>query len=210
MTNHLYDIFSKWSCTDGEHRNSIWIYGDPHFDDEESKSFRGNEYPGDEEQVRRINSKVGRKDTIIFLGDIGDVEFIKKIRGYKILLLGNHDKGASNYKRTKDENLFDEVYEGPLTINDRLILSHEPIQSLPDYLFNIHGHAHDKKDCGERHLNVCAEHIDYTPICLSSLLQEGLLKEVHSIHRTTIDSAIVRKAKKTRKKKSKEDALNNG
>ena len=94
MIKGLYDSFAKrWY-----HGGSIWFYSDPHFGDEEMKYLRKN-YIDDEEQVKRINSKIGKNDTIIFLGDIGDVEFIKKIRGYKVLVMGNHDKGASNYQK---------------------------------------------------------------------------------------------------------------
>lgn len=192
MKKHLYDIFAnKWSCTN----NTVWVFSDPHFNDCDSKYFRGDSYIGDEEQVKRINSKVGKKDTIIFLGDICDVEFIKKIRGYKVLILGNHDKGASNYLKTDTEKyLFDEVYEGPLMVNDRLILSHEPIYPLPEYLFNIHGHVHAKvRKVDSQHLNVCAEHIDYTPVNLTELLKKGLLKDIPNIHRPTIDAATSRK-----------------
>ena len=94
MTQVLYDIFEKaWKKTNS---SSIWLYSDPHFGDADLWGIR---QITPEEQVKRINSKVGKHDTIIFLGDIGDVEYIKKIRGYKVLILGNHDKGATNYKK---------------------------------------------------------------------------------------------------------------
>jgi calcineurin-like phosphoesterase family protein len=179
---------------------------------------------------------VGKHDTIIFLGDIGNVEMIRKIRGYKVLIMGNHDKGASNYERqgmlygwtkaefTKeyilkfmrerypgwairisdydgywhavaDNGLFDEVYEGPLFITDKLLLSHEPID-LP-FAFNIHGHDHSGWQVfSGHHLNVCAEHISYTPVNLNRLLKGGLLSKVDSIHRMTIDKAVEKKNKK--------------
>lgn len=201
MYKGLYDCFERWY-----RGGNIWLYSDPHFADEEMKYIRKN-YISDEEQIRRINSKVGKNDTIIFLGDIGDIECIKKIRGYKVLIMGNHDKGASNYKRecevevsaegktyTIDNHLFDEVYEGPLMINEKIILSHEPID-LP-FLFNIHGHKHDlpyKYD--NAHLNVCAESINYTPVSLISLLKTGVAKNITNIHRITIDNATYRKGK---------------
>jgi calcineurin-like phosphoesterase family protein len=64
----------------------IYFYSDPHFNDANVKAMRKN-YIGDEEQVRRIRSKVGKNDTLIILGDVGDKEFLKKIRGYKALFL---------------------------------------------------------------------------------------------------------------------------
>ena len=181
MIESLYAPFQKWTET-----GTLWIYSDPHFSDPEMVHLRKN-YIGDDEQIARINSKVGRKDTIIFLGDIGDEEKIRKIRGYKVLVMGNHDKGATKY-----EELFDEVYSGPLFIGEKLLLSHEPI-SLP-FAYNIHGHDHSNWDAGmKHHMNVCAEHIDYTPVNLTRLLKRGLVSKVESIHRVTIDGATSRK-----------------
>lgn len=215
MIKGLYEVFAERWLKGG----SVWIYSDPHFADDEMKYLRKN-YIGDEEQVRRINSKLGKNDTIIFLGDIGDIKFIRKIKGYKVLIMGNHEKGASNYKRNsvgyintehKDENgrymwvdgdnhLFDEVYEGPLMVSDRLLLSHEPVE-LPSFIFNIHGHDHSNWCKLKNHMNVCAEHINYTPVNLMNLLKNGLLKNVDDIHRVTIDGANKKKAKKEGKKK---------
>lgn len=97
MLFQLYKPFQHWS-----EQGTIWIYSDPHFSDPEMVHLRKN-YIGDEEQIKRINSKVGKKDTIIFLGDIGNVELIKKVKGYKVLIKGNHDSGSSNYQRVHKE-----------------------------------------------------------------------------------------------------------
>lgn len=186
MYKGLYDKFKDWF-----RGGNIWLFSDTHFSDEEMKYIRKN-YIGDEEQIKNINSKVGKNDTIIFLGDIGNIECIKKVRGYKILIMGNHDKGATNYT-----NVFDEIYEGPVFINNKIVLSHEPI-NLP-YAFNIHGHTHSlsyKYD--ENHLNVCAEAIDYMPISLISLLKQGVASKVEDIHRITIDNATTKKLNKSK------------
>lgn len=173
--------------------NTIWIYSDPHFNDEDAALYR-RDYIGDDEQVKRINSKVGKKDVIFILGDIGDVEYVKKIKGYKILVMGNHDRGKSYYQRKivdgVDNHLFDEVYSGVVVLNEKLLLSHEPVSGLP-FIFNIHGHNHidfsRKKD--KTRLNVCAEYINYTPISINSLYKNGMLKDVISIHRLAIEEA---------------------
>ena len=73
---------------------NIWLYSDPHFSDPEMVCLRKN-YIGDAEQIKRINSKVGKNDTIIFLGDIGNLDCIKHIKGYKVLIMGNHDDRIS-------------------------------------------------------------------------------------------------------------------
>lgn len=96
MYKHLYDCFRHWYHDD---RGTIYFYSDPHFADPEMKYIRKN-YIGDDEQVARINKVIGKYDTIIFLGDIGDPSFISKIRGYKVLIKGNHDSGSGNYIRT--------------------------------------------------------------------------------------------------------------
>ena len=130
--------------------------------------------------------------------------------------MGNHEKGASNYKRQKlydlkednctykcveDNRLFDEVYEGPLMINEKIILSHEPIMNLPRYLYNIHGHDHNITYIDNRHLNVCADNelLSYKPLNLLSLIKNGLTSKVTSIHRETIDFATARKRKREQK-----------
>ena len=101
MVTGLYNIFNTlWGA------QTIWLYSDPHFGETEEESGLTNK-PTDAEQVQRINSKVGRKDTIIFLGDIGDPSWLKAVRGYKVLITGNHDTGISNYQRDRFQRSFD-------------------------------------------------------------------------------------------------------
>jgi calcineurin-like phosphoesterase family protein len=240
MLPGIYDAFQRW----GE--QTVWIYSDPHFSDEDLECGIKNR-PSDEEQIRRINAKAGRKDTLIILGDVGNIECVRKLRaGRKVLICGNHDVGASTYKRvvhepvefdkrdysveeaisetekihpdciyqaktvyshdglfewwsvTADNGLFDEVYEGPLMIGEKLLLSHEPVD-VP-WAFNIHGHDH-KGEKREGHLNVCADVIGYKPIHMNNLLAKtGILSKTESIHRQTIDKATKRKQKRGGKK----------
>lgn len=229
----LYPCFKHWL-----EFNNIWLYSDPHFNDPEMVHLRKN-YISDEEQVKRINAKVGKKDLLICLGDVGDISFISKLRaGYKVLIKGNHDdKGDSYYQRevierfsnenmteedkalhasafingdketvykiirkyttVEDNHLFDEVYSGPIWIAEKILLSHEPID-VP-YAFNIHGHDHSNWFANDHHLNLCAEHIDYTPVSLVTLVKEGKFAKVDNIHRMTIDRAVEKKANRNKK-----------
>jgi calcineurin-like phosphoesterase family protein len=184
MIPQLYKCFEHWAA-----QGTVWIYSDPHFADPEAANY--NRIP-DEEQVRLINSKVGRKDTLIILGDIGSIEWAKKLRGYKVLVCGNHDAGATNY-----EEVFNEIYTGPLFIGERLLLSHEPID-FP-FALNLHGHCHNGQTT-PHHINCCSNVINYTPINLNQLLKTGVLSKIESIHRSTIDDAIKRKKKRNKKK----------
>jgi calcineurin-like phosphoesterase family protein len=209
MIDSLYYPFRKWS-----ENAAVWLYSDPHFGDFESYTFRGlitdkTKEELDKFQVDRINKFVNKNDTIIFLGDIGDPVPLKKIKGHKVLITGNHDRGAAFYKE-----YFDEIYTGCLTISDRIILSHEPIESCPPFLFNIHGHDHNGTDFKEyvfrdcdavssekmainalaaakqyklNRFNVCAEWINYKPIALKDIINSGVLSNIPTIHRDYLD-----------------------
>jgi len=185
MIDSLYRCFQHWSA-----KGSVLIYSDPHFDDDDIKNNFEN-IPSSDEQIKKINSKVGKNDTIIFLGDIGNVEYIKKIRGYKVLIKGNHDTGTSNY-----EEYFNEIYSGPLMISEKIILSHEPLNI--DWAFNLHGHTHSLKENFKGHWCFCSNVINHIPISLADIIKSGRLKEIETIHRTTIDKATEKKKKRVK------------
>ena len=191
MVYELYPAFKHWMPANG----NIWFYSDPHFGDKENWLLRkqfiraiDNVEAFDNLQITTINKTCGKNDTLVILGDVGDIECVKKLKAKKkILILGNHDRGASYYV-----NVFDEVYAGPVIIAERLILTHEPID-FP-YAINIHGHDHSNHGFKDGlHINCCAEHINYTPICLSNIVKSGLLKNTINIHREAIDKAKDRK-----------------
>ena len=234
----LYKIFDHWHA-----EGTLFIFSDPHFGDSDLEMGIYNR-PSAAEIVQCINAKCGRKDTLLCLGDVGDVEYVKLLRAKrKILICGNHDAGRTNYERqvitqlfskvlytkeqalecmktmypncrynieerkqldsffeiSADNMLFDEVYEGPLMIAEKLILSHEPVD-VP-WAFNIHGHIHDSKHKNDkRHFNVCSDAIGYVPINMNQWMKSGVMAHVETIHRTTIDSATIRKAKRGGKK----------
>lgn len=182
----VYDTFNKlWNDY-----QTVWIISDLHFNEEDLKAGFPNR-PSDDELVKRINAKVGRRDVLLILGDCGDLEYVKRLRGYKVLVAGNHDCGL-----TKHKEIFNEVYEGVLAIGEKLLLSHEPIE-VP-WACNLHGHDHKgtkRKGC----YNFCADVIGYEPINLNQFLKSGIYKDVESVHRITIDKATVRAKKRGKK-----------
>ena len=186
MIKGLYKPFEHW----GE--NTCWIISDTHFDDPDLiHSYLDR--PTAAEQVKLINSKVGKKDTLIILGDVGNIEWVKQLRGYKVLVMGNHDAGASNYL---GKDLFQEVYSGPILIGEKLILSHEPVEGL-DWCMNVHGHTHDRNIVNDKyHFNVCADVIGYIPINFNKWMKDGHLAKIKSLHRQTIDEATDRRRRK--------------
>ena len=188
MIDCLYPPFKHWS-----EKGTIWIYSDPHFGDKDLP-YR----PSDEEQIKLINSKVGKKDTLIILGDVGDADAMKKVRGYKVLIAGNHDTGLSKYSE-----VFNEIYDGVLFVSEKIVFSHEPIEGIK-WAFNFHGHIHDTKHKDDKyHMNCCAEHIDYTPVNFNQFIKRsGKLAPIQSIHRITIDKATKRKQTKGKRYES--------
>jgi calcineurin-like phosphoesterase family protein len=122
----------------------------------------------------------------VHLGDVGEGRYIAEIHaGHKVLILGNHDK------RKDYQDLFDEVYDGPLFITPRILLSHEPVYGLP-WCLNIHGHDHNAAimyQPDSDHLNVAANVCAYTPVNLGRVIKDGILSGIPNIHRFTIDGA---------------------
>ena len=128
----IYDMFAqKW---DGQ---TVWIYSDPHFSDMDLECGIQNR-PSDDEQIRRINAKCGRKDTLIILGDVGNIDYVRRLRAaHKVLIMGNHDSGATNYKRIRNTEKFElEDY----TLDEvKQIIS----EKYPNWKVNIeHGYHH--------------------------------------------------------------------
>lgn len=235
----LYKAFDHW-----HQEGTLWIISDTHFGDADIR--RGfPDRPADDELVKRINSCVGRTDTILHLGDVGDLSYVKQLRAkQKILIMGNHDCGRTNYERkietkifnkdlfqkdealagmtrmypgcrytiseghqlhipfeywevSADNMLFDEVYEGALIIGEKFILSHEPVE-LP-WALNFHGHDH-QGGFHKNSVNCCCDVIGYKPINMNQVMKQGLAARIDTIHRTTINNAIIKKTKRGGKK----------
>lgn len=186
MIQTLYQPFRHWS-----EGGSVYILSDLHLGDSDCKLMDPN-WIEPEEQIKIINEIAMRNDTFVCLGDVGDAAYLKDIKARKkILLLGNHDKKAAY------TDYFQEVYAGPLFIADKILLSHEPVYGLP-WCLNIHGHDHSDVEPymeGCKHLNLAANVCGYRPVNLGKLIKDGILSEISSIHRMTIDRATERTEK---------------
>ena len=182
MIEGLYKSFQHWG-----QRGGVWVISDTHFGEDDLKAAFSMR-PSDEQLLKQINSKVGKAGVLIHLGDVGDLEYARRLKGYKILIMGNHDQSA-----TKFDGIFDEIYQGPLMISERLLLSHEPVDIK--WAFNLHGHTHNAYFRRLNHLCVCADVCGYAPINFNEFMKSGLLKEAMPLHRSTIDKATERKQK---------------
>lgn len=184
MIPTLYAPFRHWS-----EGGSVYILSDLHFDDLDCK-WMDSGWITPQEQIAIINKTVMKNDTFICLGDVGTAEYVKEIKARKkILILGNHDARGVYTK------YFDEIYAGPIFIAEKILLSHEPVYGL-SWCLNIHGHDHNcvepyKEGC--KHINLAANVCEYTPLNLGKIIKDGVLSDVPSIHRITIDGAAMRK-----------------
>jgi calcineurin-like phosphoesterase family protein len=180
MISSLYPIFQRWSTT-----GSVYIISDTHFEDSDCKLMDAN-WITPQEHIDIIKSKVHKNDVLLHLGDVGCCpHWLKQIKGYKVLIQGNHDKIR------KLRPYFDEVYTGPLIIAQQIMLSHEPIPGI-NWCLNIHGHDHggvyyDNND--PYHLNIASNVVKYQVINLKTIIQDGYLSKITNIHRQTIDKA---------------------
>ena len=120
----------------------------------------------DLELIKRWNYVVSPQDKVYHLGDVGFTNFpyIKNIfdslNGTKVLIKGNHD----NFKLTQYAQIFKDIRA--THVLDTWVLSHVPIHPmcLDRWRGNIHGHLHEHKAEDPRYINICVEHINYTPI----------------------------------------------
>ena len=190
MISSLYDKFKPWSAM-----GSIYLISDTHFDDADCKYMDSN-WISPAEHMEILKNKIYKSDTLIHLGDVGDASYLDELKCYKVLITGNHDilsKVASH---------FNEVYNGPLFIADRILLSHEPIYGMEKFALNIHGHVHQGYTCAyydngkeliTSHLNLASDVAQYMPCSLGDLIKSGFLSGKVNYHRLTIDDATERK-----------------
>lgn len=144
-----------------------YVFSDPHFSDkvlvEKVRTQFNNIQEHDEYIIKKWNKTIiDNVSKIYVLGDLGGRECIERIlpqlKGYKILIKGNHDNLTNTFYR----KYFDEVYDTPIFYHKRIVLSHIPIP-VEAGVFNLHGHTHNISLDSKWHINVSAERIDYTP-----------------------------------------------
>lgn len=122
---------------------------------------------------KNFNKVVESHDIVYILGDISflntvsTTEWIKSLNGFKFLIKGNHDPKTNTAYRKMG---FSEVYDHPILLGNKYLLSHEPVEAYMPGLVNIYGHLHDKavNDSPNRFC-CCVEQTDYKPISLTDI-----------------------------------------
>lgn len=120
-----------------------------------------------EVMIENWNKTIKPSSKVYHLGDIcfNLTEFHKimpRLNGKKRLILGNHDKfSMSEYMK-----YFEKIQESWQPVRD-VVFTHRPIH-LGDHhekvKYNFHGHIHRHENISPRHLNLCVEMTDYSPI----------------------------------------------
>lgn len=113
-----------------------WFTSDTHFGHVNILKFNAEQRPFrdtnemDEEIIRRWNAVVGINDTVYHLGDIAlgpidkSLPKIKRLNGYKIAVLGNHDRPFMRAGKADEQdwwNRYREVFEEVVDWNGMLV-----------------------------------------------------------------------------------------
>ena len=160
----------------------LWISTDWHFyKNKDNIKFKVN--PNIDKILNNYKKCIKPNDTFIFLGDLYDARTIfdmklvpkifdiKKLKGHKIMIKGNHDVNTTQFYLDLG---FDEVYEKSYNIGN-IVFSHEPIEVNDDEI-NIHGHIHFSETYWgmepTNHLDAYIEHYDYKPVKINNIIDE--------------------------------------
>jgi calcineurin-like phosphoesterase family protein len=163
----------------------IWITSDTHFNHENILKFEDNlgnkirdfHYVQEmnETIIQNWNSVVKQGDKVYHLGDVmfGSKDWFAlnwpRLNGSKNLIVGNHD----DIKYLSSGGFFKKVYMWRLLKEHNMLLTHVPVHesSIRKVEFNVHGHIHRQKSPTKRHINVCVEKTNYTPINIDEVLK---------------------------------------
>jgi calcineurin-like phosphoesterase family protein len=144
----------------------------------------------DQALVDNWNSVVTKRDNVYLLGDIGydkptgylGAAVFAQLLGTIIMVGGNHDTAEVLQYGHRVHGVISKSVAGY-----RVIMTHIPIHPQEMFWdFNLHGHLHggtvkkkafnkDMKDIGEvdlRYINVCCEHMNYTPQLLETVVAD--------------------------------------
>jgi calcineurin-like phosphoesterase family protein len=108
-------------------------------------------------------------DVSLKLGKDYLTEVIHHVPGYKILVMGNHDRKKP--VRWWLDVGFNEVYPYPVVYEGTYILSHAMVDMFKGSGFiNIHGHIHNRESGIPNCINVSVEKTGYKPVLLEDLV----------------------------------------
>ena len=192
---------------------SDWHFG--HANDVNTKGIlafeRGNKFNTIQEHDKYITEciekwlhKLAPEDTFYFLGDFGRpnsktlselVRIFVEAKCHKVAIRGNHDHETETEIM---KTLFDEVYDYPVYISNRIVLSHFPCNVWKDQI-NIHGHLHGSVLNSPNHVCASIHVAQYQPI--NNHIINGCLGRLSKYNRRFLWEPWADKYQFTQKKK---------
>lgn len=160
-----------------------WIVSDTHFGHENIVRYCNRPENHNDVMLARWNAVVGDDENVLHLGDLifrnipGSL-YARQLKGRKYLLKGNHDSGSLSWFVDRGFERLEER-QIPWEYEDKqVIFSHQPISALAKWDINIHGHIHNNgweptTDVTRDYRNVSVEVMDYTPVRLRDILENG-------------------------------------
>lgn len=168
---------------------NIWFISDTHFNHTNIIKYCNRPYNNttemDSDIITKWNQTVNKDDIVWFLGDFAFFKripsgyewvrnIIKSLNGKINFMIGNHDRRISKHIKFWYDLGFEKAYDLPVIFMDQYILSHKPLQRIPDGFKNIHGHIHNNSpdmNISHYNFNVSVEVIDYKPIKFEEVVE---------------------------------------
>lgn len=132
--------------------------------------------------VRKWNENVEDDDVVYYVGDFAFgtpnlwVPILRKLRGHKILIRGNHDPSVAKCLQVGWPQVHSQMSVTTAS-NHRVLLRHKPWSegSIPlGVELVIHGHIHNRPSPNGFNVNVSAEVLNYTPADLNQLVDSHM------------------------------------
>ncbi len=170
------DFVSKIEALDLASKTHIFFISDTHFSSKRKLNFTLTPFDSveqmDYELVKRWNGVVGKNDTVYHMGDFGDYNFVKKLNGKIVLIMGNYEERDAG----KDVELFRQkllslgfknVVKGGIELNSPLLkksvyLTHKPTNCKKGRI-NLFGHIHELSPIKKAGFNVCCNYNNFAP-----------------------------------------------
>lgn len=150
-----------------------YFIGDPHLSHKKIIQYGRKQFNTVEEHDKFFIDKIyewaeryNPGDTFWVLGDWGNIDYLYIMDAMNTkgiitkFVRGNHDKAEDMNTFRK---YFQEVYEYPVYISNKLVVSHVPVAVYDDTI-NIHGHTHRSYLKDINHIPTCLDVIDYQPV----------------------------------------------
>ena len=159
--------------------DNIWFWSDTHFAHKNVIKYCNRPYENLTDMYYKMrdayNNTVGPNDLCIWGGDVAFTgttqtnQLLSEFHHDKILVIGNHDMNKKKLKQ------MDFLQSHLVFMIDHdvtpLIVTHYPMDNVPEPFFNVHGHTHHRNTDHDRQINISVEAIDYTPIHLDEILR---------------------------------------